>query len=830
MNVLQNLHYTVRQMRERPGFATSVIGTLALGLAIASAMFTVIDHVMLRPLPYTNAAQIVEINETGRRGIVDGAPFLDLQEWCERNHSLRDLAFYSPNKHASFLEGNTGAMQVLAPKVSANLFALLGAHPAMGRTFEGDPHNRSVRGGDAQTLILSDTVWRAAYGSDPNILGKAVRVNGESYIVIGVMPRSFTFPFGGTNPVVWTPVVLGDADAVRSNYETPTYAVIARLREGASVQAAQAELKQIQADVSKAYTDPYDREEVSSVQVQQYGDSLVDTNLRKALIALSGAAVLLWLIASVNVTSLLLARATARQQEIAIRTAIGAGRGQIVLQFLIEGLVLSGIASVIGLGISVLTLRFFESALKTQFNLYTKLTVNVSVIVSLIGLTLVSALLASVWPAISVARLSIDQSLHRGSFQSSTGKQQHRTRFLLVVTEIAMCLTLLIGCGLLLRTVYVLRHVPLGFRTDHVIVANMTIPSYKFTGRDIRTQLYQPLLDRVQHLPGVQSASLITEVPLGKTFHLGFSVRAEGNSAADVRARNLSAQGRAVGPEAQRVFGFRMLAGRFFNERDTASSKPVVVVNRAFVKAYFGEDTDMGKILGEPLFGYDEKQRAAVIGVLDDERQVSVAEESKPEVEICIPQITPEASFYNFVEGLAMDIAVRTEQSPSSFIPELRQIMREASPELETANFTTMQQVVEESYGSQKLAATILEIFGGCALLLCIAGIYGLLAYWVTQRTRELGVRIALGAQRAQITWLVLRQAAWMLVLGSGIGLILAYLGGSLLRTLLYNVKPYDPWTMGLVTLLLIGNGLASACIPARRAVGVDPMQAVRSE
>jgi len=393
-----------------------------------------------------------------------------------------------------------------------------------------------------------------------------------------------------------------------------------------------------------------------------------------------------------------------------------------------------------------------------------------------------------------------------------------------------MSLTLLAGCGLLLRTIYVLRHVPLGFRTDHVIVANMTIPSFKFAGRDIRTELYQPLLERVQHLPGVQNASLMTEVPLGKTFQMVFTFAVEGNTAADIRQRDLSAQFRAVGPEMQRVFGFRMAEGRFFNEQDTAGSQPVVVVNRAFVKGFLGDDQDPKKILGANLIGYGKDRRAVVVGVLDDERQVSIAEQSQPEIEVCIPQITPDTGFYESAEGLAMDLAVRTERSPSSVVPELRRLMQDASPELATSNFTTMDQVVEDSYGSQQLAARLLEMFGGCALLLCVAGIYGLLAYLVTQRTRELGLRIALGAQRSDVMWLVLRQATWMLLVGSGIGLVLAYLSGGLLRTFLYGVKPSDPWTMGAVTLLLTGGGIAAAYLPARRAAGVDPMQALRTE
>ena len=312
-----------------------------------------------------------------------------------------------------------------------------------------------------------------------------------------------------------------------------------------------------------------------------------------------------------------------------------------------------------------------------------------------------------------------------------------------------MSLILLVGCGLLLRTIYALRHVPLGFRTDHIIVANMAIPAYRFAGQDMTTQLYQPLVDRANRIPSVQSASLMTAVPLGTTFKMQITFSTAGNSAAEIRRRDLVAQFRAVGPEMQRVFGFRMLKGRFFNESDTPSSQTVVVVNRAFAKEYLGTDDDLGKVLGEGLFNFTKNRRAVIIGVLDDERQVSIARQSQPEIEICIPQITPDTLAYQSVEGLNMDLAVRTDRSPSSIIPELRDLMRQASPELSDSTFTTMDQVVEDSYGSQQLAARLLIVFGGSALLDCVTGIYGLLAYLVAHRTKELGLRIALGAQRA---------------------------------------------------------------------------------
>ncbi|MEO8736084.1 MAG: ABC transporter permease [Edaphobacter sp.] len=827
----QDLRYTLRSLRRSPGFAITVIVTLAVGIGSTCAMFTVVDHVLLRSLPYQNANRLVDVREAGKKGVVSfGSPFPDIQQWRERSRSLQEIAFYDANKHVSFLEGNTGAMQVSAPKISAGLFRTLGVHPAMGRDFDERQDTGSAKPEEARMLVLSDAVWRDIYGGDNAIIGKTVKLNGESYTVSGVMPREFAFPLGGALPQVWTPIVLGSKDTIRTRNVTPNYQVIARLKAGSSMRDAEAELKVIQAEVARDYTDPYDREQVTSVSLQRYGNSLVNGDLSNALLALFGASGLLWLIACVNVTSLMLARATTRRREIAVRGALGASRWQIAQQLLIEGLLLSGFASVLGIGMAMVTLKLFEHGFTTQFHIYERLSPNLAVIGALLGLTMISALFTSMWPAIGAARVSIEPALRQGNQQNGAGRGQHRTRTLLVITEISMSLTLLVGCGLLLKTIYALKHVPLGFRTEHVIVANMTIPAYKFEGRDMRTELYEPLVERVKHLPGVQSAALMTEVPLGKTFQMTFSFGVSGKSAAEVRRRDLRAQFRAVGPETQKVFGFRMLKGRFFNEGDTAASQGVAVVNRAFVKEYFGDDRDPSAILGEGLISLDKNRRAVVVGVLDDARQASVAQQAQPEIEVCLSQITPDSSFYKGIEGIAMDLAVRTERSPASMIPELRTLMGNASPELSASEFKTMDQVVEDSYGSQRLAARLLLIFGGSALLLCIAGIYGLLAYLVAQRTRELGLRIALGAQRADVMWLVLRQAGVMLVAGAGIGVVLAYLGSLGLRMFLYGVTPDDPWTMGAVTLLLLTGGMAASYVPARRAAMIDPMQALRTD
>ena len=831
--LLRDLAYAVRVLRRASGFSIAVILTLAVGIGSACAMFTVVDRVLLRSLPYKDPSKLIEIDEAGKRGPRITAPYLDIQQWRDRSSALREVAFFNfsyDRARTSFLEEGKEVMHVSSPAISGNLFETLGVHPALGRSFVVEKTSGAVDPQDAHSILLSDTVWRVTYGAQDSVLGKTVRLNGESYSVIGVMPRGFSFPYSSQLPVVWMPLVLGKEDATRSHSETPSYQNIARLQPGVSMSQADAELKVIQADVAKAYADPNDREERAGINLQHYGDTLVTDKTQKALMALLGASALLWLIACVNVTSLMLARATGRQRELAVRGALGASRWQIVRQLLIEGGLLSGCGSLLGLGLAVAMLRVFERGLETQFSIHEPLKPNLAVLAGLLGLTILSALLISAWPAIGAARAQIEPALRQGAPQQGSGRAQHRTRALLVIIEIALSLTLLVGCGLLLRTIYALRHVPLGFRTEHVIVAQMTIPSYKFAGRNMTTELYQPLVDKVNHLPGVEAASLMSQAPMDHTVNMEFSLGRANNSVEDVRRSTIRAEFRAVGPEMQRVLGFPMVRGRFFNDQDTATSQAVVLVNRAFVKAYYGDERDPGSILGEHLLSLDKQRHAQVVGVFEDERQVSAAAPPRPEVEVCIPQITPDTGFYKGAEGVAMDLAIRTDAGPAAILPELREAMRKASPDLANSKFTTMDEIVEDSFGSQRLAAELLEIFGGSALFLCVAGIYGLLAYLVAQRTREMGLRIALGAQRSNVMGLVLRQAAWMLLAGLGTGLVLAYFGSLGLRTFLYGVKPEDPWTLAAVTLLLLVSGLAAAYWPARRAAMVDPMEALRAE
>ena len=815
-----DLKYALRQIRRGPGFAAAAIITLALGIGAAASMFTVVDHVLLRPLPYKNAAQLVTIEETSRQNVRWNQPWVDIAEWRAANRSFDDIAFWTRMSGRSYLRGNSASLQLDASQVSPNLFAMLGAKTELGHGFIVEqPGFGAVK--NTGSIVLSDVVWHTAFGADPNIIGKVVRVNDRPFTVVGVMPVDFRFPFAAAaNGQVWTTVELGANDRTR-DYKSEHYAVIGRLRNRVTPSAALAEMQSIQKRVAAEYEDAEARADHSGIALSRYGDTLIDKDVKKALLALLAAAAVLWLIAGVNVTNLLLARATARKREIAMRGALGASRARLLQQMMVEGLMLSTCAAVLGIGLALVAIRLTKSIAPLHLNVDFSTHLDWRILATLCGLTLLSALLGSAWPALMAAWAPIEPALKQGGQQTGAGRRHNRLRSGLVAIEVAMSLTLLVACGLLLRTIYTLRHVPLGYRTDHIIVANLSVPSYRFSNRSVETDLYQPLLQRAQQLHGVDAAGLISEVPLGQTFNIMLSLYMNGNT--------VTAGLKTATPDIQKIFGMKMLAGRFFSNEDTPTSEGVAVVNPAFAREYAPNKHDWNSLLGMTVWNLRKGMPAKIVGVLDEERQKTVAQPSQPEVEVCLCQITQASGIYG-PSTIAMDLAIRTQRPTSQMIPELRGLLKQASPELENSTITTMDQIVEDSFGSQRLAAHLLEVFGASALLLCVAGLYGLLAYVVTQRTRELGVRIALGAQRGNLLWLVLRQAGAMLLIGVAVGLGLAWTSGRLVGGFLYGVKPHDGWTLAAAAGVLFVSGMIAAYLPARRAASVDPMVALRAE
>ncbi|HTZ58527.1 MAG TPA: ABC transporter permease [Acidobacteriaceae bacterium] len=827
--------YALRQLRRSRGFSITVIATLAFGISAATGMFTVVDHVLLRPLPFPHPERLVIIREASLHGPRDitghGAIYLDLQAWRERNSTFEQIAYYSENGPGggrfNFLEGKGGSVSVRLAAVSPNFFSTLSVLPGLGHGFEPNPDPQSD-GKNTNTLVLSDSAWRQIYGNDPEILGKKVLLNGKSYAVVGVMPRGFTFGDRSDRPEVWTALQLDDADKIR-NGPAREYEVVGRLKPGVKAATAEADLKTLQTQLAKEYTDPDTRERNATVTLRKYLDWITNADLKNALLALLAAAGVLWLIACVNVTNLFLVRAAGRQREIAVRGALGASRARIIQQLIAEALVLSSASSLLGTLLAFAAIKLFEKQIPAHLPIYISGSTNGTILLFLVALTLLSTMFSSVWPSLLAVHRPIEPALRQGSQQSGRSRSQHRIGSSLIVAEIAMSLTLLAACGLLLRTIYALRHVPLGFRTDHIVVANLTIPTFRFANRNLTSELYLPLLERVQHLPGVQAATLMTEVPLGQTFNMRLTLQGKNFGGNRRQDGLISSNFRAVGPEAQRVFGLNMLAGRYFNEQDTAGSQPVAVVNRAFARLYAPDPQNLRSVLDMHLLNMRGNQPTIVVGVLDDARQSSITQ-SEPETEVSIPQVTPDTTSYLAIEGSAMDLAVRTDRPAATLTPEIRSLLRQASPELANAVFTTMDQIVAESYGSQTLAAHLLEFFGGTALLLCVSGLYSLLAYVVTQRTREIALRVAVGAQRGQVLWLILRQAGVLVVAGVLIGTIVAAASGRLVQGFLYGVADRDFLTLVIVALLLLVSGALASYLPARRAANVNPVDALRAE
>ena len=814
--------YALRQIRRSPGYAATVIGTLAVGIGAAAAMFTVVDHVLLRPTRYPDAGRLVAIEETDATTTTYSrpAPWLDIEQWRAQSQSFSGIEFSARLAGRNYLNGEAGALQVDGERVSGNLFRMLGVRPALGRDF--DPAV-SPSASNTGTIVLSDAIWKEVFARNRGILGKVVKINNDSYTVVGVMPPGFQYPAGAAaTPQVWLPIQLTADDKAGRDLQAMQYTVLARLRPGTSIARAGAEMELLQKRIAPAYTDPEMRKDHGLVRVEPYVNLLVNHDVRRGVLALFAASGVLWLIAIANATNLMLARSTARQREIAMRGALGASCWRVMQQMMVEGMTLSCAAGALGIALALGSVRVLAHELGQTLPVPVPATPDGWMLLTLLAMTIVSALLATAWPAFLALRVPIEPALKLGGMQTGAGYRQQRMRGLLVAVEIAMSLTLVAVCGLLLRSVYALRQVPLGFRTDHILVANLNIPSYRFSGQNMTDRLYQPLLEHAQRLHGVDSAGLMSEVPLGNTFVLHLQMQMNGY--------RIVAFMKAVSPEIQKVFAFRMAAGRFFGPEDTATSEPVIVVNQAFAHQYSPNEHDPKAILGERLLGPKKGEGSRVVGVIDDQHQQGVADPAVPEVEIAIPQITPQSEFYNATEGIAMDLVVRTSRPAAQMIPELREILRQASPELQNATITTMDQIVEDSYGSQRLAAHLLEIFGGSALLLCVAGLYGLLAYIVTQRTRELGVRIALGASQGDLLWLVMRHAGAMLLLGVVLGSGLALASGRLVGGFLYGVSAHDGATLVGAAMLLLISGLTAAYLPARRAAGADPMEALRAE
>jgi predicted permease len=810
-DLLRDTRLALRQLRKSPGFALTAVLTLALGIGTATAMFVVVYGVLLQPLPFPNAQQLyqpigLDPREKGEE--YTSFHYNAIKQWQEATGKSEQIAFSAEIKNV--LDTPAGAQQVGNIESSTNLLSTLGSQPLLGRNFLPE----EAEDGKSHVVLLSYSLWNQAFSADRNILGKTVPLDGVPYTVIGVMPPHFIY---GNQAEVWTPLERNRLLAASTSNPYDSFYPIIRVAPGASPLSVQDELSRVQARTAQM-AKPGD--ETTYIRLKSLRESLVG-NVRPALTALEIAVVLVWFIACCNVAGLLLARIAARHTEIAVRRALGAGRLRIVRQYLTESLLLSSAGALAGLGLAMVTLRFFRHMLQRSLPLSVSLDLNWHILTALVGLSLCTAFAFGVLPAAIAAHSRPGEALKSGSHSTRSDRSHTRLRNLLLVSEVAVSITLLVAAGLMMRTVRSLQRAPLGFRTDHIVLTNLIIPGYLYKDSDVAIAAWQPLLERVQHLPGVQSAALSTVLPIGHSVEWLTLVYQTAWTKG-----NVSAEVRAASPDLLQVLGVRLRAGRFLTAQDSKDSMPVAVVNQAFVQRYLGGRDALGKQI---RFGR-VPSNATIVGVLEDIHQDAIATPTRAEFYLSMAQLKRSSPLYLPMMGRSMQLAVRTRNSPEAMIPELGRIVRKENPHVVIGDVTTMDQTVEDSIGTQRLAAGVIGTFGALALLITVVGLYGLLTYAVTQRTREIGIRMALGADRRQVMRMILWKALLLMGLGITVGVGLSFWTNRFLQSFLYGVSKNDPRILVFGPAILLLSGIFAALIPARRAASVDPMQALRTE
>ena len=804
----QDACFAARQFRRAPAYAIFTVLVLALGIGTVTAMFTISYSVLLKPLPFRADRQLFEVVESSAKGDEGIAPsYPEITQLQQATRDIADIGFTW--SYVNILDAPAGAELVSWVSASPNLFTLLGVEPIIGRGFLP----KEAISDHPNVVLLSYDTWQRSFAGDHNVLGKTVHIGATLCTVIGVMPKQFRYPFGDTRPQVWVPIERSALTPKPDDpYGSPWHPIV-RMHSGVQLQALESSLSRVHSQFAKS-------DAPKRIHLLRIYDQLV-REVRPALLALEIAVAIVWLIACSNVAGLLLARVAARRTEIAVRSALGAARRRMVAQFLTEALLLSIAAAVGGLGLASLILRIFRHMLGTMLPMAQNIHLDWSIFAGLVALTLLTALAFGAVPALFAAWAGSEAGL-RNSGRSLAGDRRHnRARAVLLVSEVALSIALLTGAGLMIRTMYALRHVPLGFRTDHLLITSLTAPGDLYKDQNIGNAAWQPLLDAVRQYPGVKDAALSTVMPLKHPIEWQTIIYKTNWTEGDVNAVV-----RAASPGLMDVLGIRMNRGRFFNSGDTATSIPVAVVNRVFVDRYLGGGDALGK-----HFRYGRKPTdATVVGVIDDIHQDTLTDASKPEFYLCTPQIARNNPLYLAIVSKYMELAIRTEVAPQTMVAELRRQIAEVNPHLAIGEFSTMSEAVEDSIGAQKLAAGVVGVFGGLALLITLVGLYGLLTYMVEQRTREIGIRMALGADRAAVVRLVIRQALLLMALGAGAGVCIALWSSRLLHAFLYGVTASDPWTIALAPLGLVLCGLAAAAVPARRAARLNPVDALRAD
>ena len=816
--MFHDLRYGARMLRKSPGVTAVAVVTLALGIGANTAIFSVVRAVLLPPLPFADPGRLVEIQLRDRK---TGEPsnwvaYRDVADWRAQNRSFESIGAHRFALLNLTSDGQPDALY--GASVSADVLPLLGVPPLLGRYFlpaEDQP-------GRDQAIVLSYDLWRHRFAGDPAIVGRTIRQTGQSmrdYTVVGVMPRGFNFPFSVPSAVTlpthqmpyWIPV---GADPLRQSRDGMRCLVLGRLKPGVSVAQAQADLDSVAERIERESPQTNTGVRVQVVPLAHY----VIGRARPAMLIMLGAVGLLMLIACANIANLLLARALGRRRETGIRLALGAGRRRLLRQWLTESLLLAIAGGGAGLLLAASCLRFLIQLAPRNIPRLEETHVDGTVLAFAMGLSMLAGLLFGAFPAWLAAGADPQEALAEGGARSTTGPGRSRARDLLIVGEVALSVLLTIGAGLLVKSFVGLLRVDRGFQPDHLLTAIVVLPPSRYPDLASNVAFYRKLLDGLRNLPGVESAGAVNGVPLSGNI-TGAYVNVEGRPSAAMGNSRPSAEVFAASPDYLPTMGITLLAGRELTPHDAVSGLRPAVINDLAAGRFWPHENPLGKRISVNRDNGQEVWRQ-VVGVVKTTHDLSMDLPAQPAVYIPMEQAFEPTQF----------LAVRTSLPIGMITARLRQAVEAVDKDQPVLVVNAMQQLLDNSVAPRRFAAIMLALFGALALVLAAAGIYGVASYSVSRRTQEIGLRVALGAQRGDVLRLIVGQGIRLTAIGIGLGLASALALTRALSSLLYGVGPTDPATFVSAPLVLAAVGLAACYIPARRAARVDPMIALRCE
>jgi predicted permease len=809
--LFQDLRYGIRAMFKDPGFTAVAVIALALGIGATTSIFSVVDAVLLRPLPYKSPEQLVMLwHNYPELNLPDATISVpSYYEYRDMPNSFEQVA--TQTGWSVNLTGTGEPERIRGARVSANLFPTLGVEPARGRGFldEEDQPGRN------RVVVMSHGLWQRRFGGDPNILGQTITLNGNSYTVVGVMPAGFVFR---QDFELWTPIAFTNEDKAAENHGSEFLEVVARMKPGVTLDQARAEMDSIANQLRpQFYQDSSWGIVVNSLREQIVG------NIKPALMVLLKAVACVLLIACANVANLLLARASARQKEVAIRTALGASRARLVRQMLTESVLLSAVGGALGLLLAYLGVKFLMlGAVQAIFGINTnwmRIGINGPVLGFTMAVSLLTGITFGIVPALQASKPDLNESLKEGGRGGSEGGRRNRLRSILVVFEVATALVLLIGAGLLIRSFLRILDVNPGFNPRNVISIAMSLPRSKYAENHQVAAFYEQALQQVKAIPGAQHAAFGTNLPMsGDNSSASYAI--EGRPAGPGES-SPHGDPRMITPDYFITMGVPLLKGRYFTEQDSKDSVPVTIIDDVLAERYFPDENPIGKRIAAFFEGSPDKPRwREIVGVVGHVKHYGL--DGKTKEQYYFPQTQSPTRF--------MYLLVRSENEPTSLVPAIREAIRAVDKDQPIFRVTTMEEIVSNSLAQRRLSMFLLVVFAAVALLLAAVGIYGVMSYAVTQRTREIGIRMALGAQTGDVLKMVVRQGMIVTFAGVGVGVVVAFLATQVMSSLLFGVSAHDPVTFAAIPAILAGVALGASFVPARRATKVDPMIALRHE